>query len=85
MGRLFLTFDKHVIHINFHVPSDLLAEHFIHLPLVGYSYIFQSKGHYLIAIEPLAHNERSFLLILLYPENASMNVSSLCLAVESTS
>ena len=85
MSKFFFTLNEHVIYIYFHVPSDLLAEHFIHLPLVGYSYIFQSKGHYLIVIEPLAHNERSFLLILLYPENASMNVSSLCLAVESTS
>ena len=40
MCQFFLTLDEHVIHIYFHVPPNLFAEHFIHQPLVGRPCIF---------------------------------------------
>ena len=36
----------------------------VHQPLVGSSCIFQSKGHYSIAIDPLPRDERGLFLVV---------------------
>ena len=65
MILLFLALDKHVIHIHFHVPPNLLAEHLVYQPLVCGSCVLQTEGHNPVAIEPLAGDEGSLLLIFL--------------------
>ena len=65
MSRLFFTLDEHVIHVHFHVSQDLFTEHLVYQPLVGCSCIFQPEEHHLVAVEPLACDEGSFLLVFL--------------------
>jgi hypothetical protein len=38
-------FHQHVIHISFHVPSNLVFENFIDHPLVNSPCVFQTKKH----------------------------------------
>ena len=63
--QLFLTLEKYIVHVHFHVPPNLFFEHLVYQPLVGCSCIFQPKGHYFVTVEPLACDESSFLLVFL--------------------
>lgn len=57
------TFDKHVIDINLHVLINLVLENFVDQPLVGSSYIFQTKGYYIIIINTFFDDDSSVLFI----------------------
>ena len=63
MGFSFPTFYKHIVYIDFHIPPYLLGEHLIHQSLIVGAYILQSERHDFVAIQALASDERSFLLI----------------------
>ena len=69
MFLLFFTLDEHVVHIYFHVPPNLLAEHLVYQSMVRGSRILQTKRHDPIAIKPLAGDEGGILLILFFHLN----------------
>lgn len=47
-------FYQHVIHINLHIPPNLMCEHFIHQSLVCGSHVLKSERHQFVAEESLA-------------------------------
>lgn len=55
-GIVFTLFwhNNHDIDVDFHGPSDVVSKHFIHEPLIGWAYIFQSEGHGDVVVIPLA-------------------------------
>ena len=65
MILLFFTLEKHVVHIYFYVPPNLLAEHLVYQSLVHGSRILQTGRHDPVAVETLAGDEGDLLLILL--------------------
>ena len=86
----FMDFDQHVIHKNLYISANLLMEHLVHEPLISCPDIFKAKWHHLVTKQALVSDKGGFfssscvIRIGLYPEKASMNVRSLCLAVAST-
>ena len=59
---------QHIIHVDFHVPSDLCLEHFVNHPLIGRSCILKSERYYFIAIQRSINNEaRVFLVFESHP------------------
>ena len=44
---------QHVVYVDFHVPSYLALEHFVHKPLVRCPCILQTERHDLVAIQVL--------------------------------
>ena len=82
---------QHVIHINFHVPSNLGLEHFIHRPLVCCPCVLQTERHNFVAVEALIDYERSLLSIFWVHEDLVVarkhihETEQLVLEVESTS
>ena len=54
---------QHVVYIYFHGCPYLPLEHPVHQSLVGSSCIFQSEGHYPVAIGPSPYDEGGLLLI----------------------
>ena len=57
------TLHQHVIYIYFHILSDLYFEDLIDEPLVGGSGVFQTEGHYFVAVYALIGYEGCMLLI----------------------
>ena len=47
-------FYQHVVHINLHIPPNLMCEHFVHQPLICDSYVLESEMYYFITEETLA-------------------------------
>ena len=64
MVLFFLTLDEHIFHIDFHVPPNLFAEHLVYQSLVRGPCILQTERHDPIAVEALASDEGSLLLII---------------------
>ena len=64
MVLFFFTLDEHIVHIYFHVPPNLFAEHLVYQSLVHGPCVLQTERHDPIAIEPLVGDEGSLLLIL---------------------
>ena len=44
---------QHVVHVNLHIPPNLMCEHFVHLPLMCGTRILVSKRHHYVAEETL--------------------------------
>ena len=55
--------DEHVIYINLYCLANLFLEHHINQTLVGRSYVLESKGHHLVAVQVVVYDERGMLLI----------------------
>ena len=64
MVLFFFTLDEHIVHIYFHVPPNLFAEHLVYQSLVCGPCILQTERHDRVAIKPLAGDEGRLLLIL---------------------
>ena len=58
---VFLEFDKHVIDINFHRFTYQWSEYLGHHPLISCPCIFQTKQHYIIAVQSVWCDEGCFL------------------------
>ena len=56
-------FHRHVIYIDFHVPSDLALEHFIHKPLECCLCILQTERHDLVTIQASIGDKCNLLLV----------------------
>ena len=65
MLHLLCSLDQHVVHVYFYILPNLWTKHVADLPLVGSSYIFQTKRHYFITKQTLAYDEGCFLLACL--------------------
>ena len=62
---LFLfTLDEHIVHIYFHIPPNLFAEHLFYQSLVRGPCVLQTERHDPIIVEALASDEGSLLLII---------------------
>lgn len=58
--------DKHVIHVAFHVPVDLVFKHLVDELLIGGTCIFQIKWHYFMTIQIFVGDECHFFLVFEY-------------------
>ena len=65
MLRNCLTFNQYIVHIGFHIPSELVCKNFIYQSLVGGSSIFQTKGYNFVTIDGSVGNKSRFLFIFL--------------------
>ena len=63
MVLLFFTLDKHIVHIYFYIPPNLLAEHLVYQSLVHGSRVLRTERHDSVAIKPMAGDEGGLLLI----------------------
>ena len=50
-------FYQHVIHVNLHIPSNLVCEHSVHQPLVHGSRVLKSERHHFVAEESVASDK----------------------------
>ena len=50
-------FYQYVVHVNLHIPSNLMHEHPVHQPLVRGASILEFERHHFVAKEPLAGNK----------------------------
>ena len=64
MVLFFFTLDEHIVHIYFHVPPNLFAEHLVYQSLVRGPCVLQTERHDPVAVKPLVGDEGSLLLIL---------------------
>ena len=58
-----MAFHQHVIHISFHVSTQLILKKLIHQTLVSSPYIFQPVRHYSVAVGCFISDKRHLLLI----------------------
>ena len=56
-------FYQHVVYIDFHVPSYLALEYFVHKPLVRCPCILQTEGHDFVTIQASIGDKQGLLLI----------------------
>ena len=71
-----LGLDKPIIYVDFHCFPNLHFEHHVDQPLIGNTHIFESKWHYLIAIQPAICDERGVLLV--WDVNRDLIVPRIC-------
>ena len=64
MVLIFSTLDEHIVHIYFHIPPNLFAEHLVYQSLVRGPHILQTERHDHVVVEPLVGDEGNLLLIL---------------------
>ena len=50
-------FYQHVIHINLHIPPNLMCEHFVHQPLIRSTRVLEPERHYFVVKETLASDK----------------------------
>ena len=56
--------DEHILYVDFHSVSKVVDEYFVDQPLVGCTYILQTKMHDLVAKYAPLGDERSLLLVV---------------------
>ena len=54
MVVLLYAFYQHVVHVNLHIPPNLICEHFVHQLLIRGSRVLESERHYFVTKETLA-------------------------------
>ena len=77
MRGFYLTFDYHVINIDFYHFSDLILEYLHNQSLVHGPRILKFKGHPFITIGSFWHYECCFLLIRFF--HCNLVISSICI------
>lgn len=70
-------FDQNIIHINFHISTNLISENFVHEPLISGSNIFKSKRHEEIAECFARDDEVDLIFVLLDQENLIITLLNL--------
>ena len=57
------TLYQHVIHVNFHIPPNMMCEHFVHQPLIRSTCVLEPEWHHFVTEKALAGDEWSLLLV----------------------
>jgi len=48
---------QHVVHVNLHIPLNLMCEHFVHQSLICGARILEPEQHHIIEEETLVGNK----------------------------